>query len=320
MLRKEQNDLVTQTGPGTADGPAVSLAIGPRSCSPRSFPRTTARRCGSRCCRSASSPSATAAARYGLIDEFCPAPRRVAVVRPQRGVRPALPLSRLEVRRDRPVRRGALRARGERLRQEDQAAGPIPWSSAAACCGPIWGRPSTSRRCRNGSSRWCRASSASSRSGCRNATGCRRWKAASIPATSPSCIAATSTPIRCSRAPRAINTISATRGRCSRWSRAPGGLYIGARRNAENGNYYWRITQWVLPSFTMIAPRGGHTVHGHFWIPIDDENCWAWSYDYHPDPRDHRRRSARRWRTARACTANTCPGPTGRSPTRTTTT
>ena len=62
-----------------------------------------------------------------------------------------------------------------------------------------------------------------------------------------------------------------------------GGLYIGARRNAENDRYYWRITQYVLPSFTMIAPRGGHTVHGHFWIPIDDENCWAWSYDYRPD-------------------------------------
>ena len=63
---------------------------------------------------------------------------------------------------------------------------------------------------------------------------------------------------------------------------SPGGLYIGARRNAEDGNYYWRITQWVMPSFTMIPPRGGHTVHGHFWIPIDDENCWAWSYDFHP--------------------------------------
>jgi len=37
-----------------------------------------------------------------------------------------------------------------------------------------------------------------------------------------------------------------------------------------------------MPSFTMIAPRGGHAVHGHFWIPIDDESCWAWSYDYHP--------------------------------------
>jgi hypothetical protein len=62
---------------------------------------------------------------------------------------------------------------------------------------------------------------------------------------------------------------------------SPGGLYIGARRNAENGNYYWRITQWVMPSFTMIPPRGDHPVHGHFWIPIDDENCWAWSFDYH---------------------------------------
>jgi phthalate 4,5-dioxygenase len=63
---------------------------------------------------------------------------------------------------------------------------------------------------------------------------------------------------------------------------SPGGLFIGARRNAENDNYYWRITQWVMPSFTMIPPRGGHSVHGHFWIPIDDENCWAWSFDYHP--------------------------------------
>jgi len=61
-----------------------------------------------------------------------------------------------------------------------------------------------------------------------------------------------------------------------------GGLYIGARRNAEGGQYYWRITQWVMPTFTMIPPRGNHAVHGHFWIPIDDENCWTWSFDYHP--------------------------------------
>ncbi len=61
-----------------------------------------------------------------------------------------------------------------------------------------------------------------------------------------------------------------------------GGLYIGARRNAEEGHYYWRITPWVMPSFTMVPPRGNHPVHGHFWIPIDDENCWAWSFDYHP--------------------------------------
>src|ERR1700721_1481530 len=63
---------------------------------------------------------------------------------------------------------------------------------------------------------------------------------------------------------------------------APAGLFIGARRRAEEDNYYWRITPWVMPSFTMVPPRGDHPIHGHFWIPIDDENCWAWSFDYRP--------------------------------------
>jgi phenylpropionate dioxygenase-like ring-hydroxylating dioxygenase large terminal subunit len=63
---------------------------------------------------------------------------------------------------------------------------------------------------------------------------------------------------------------------------SPGGLYIGARRNAQDGKYYWRFTQWLMPSFTKSPPRGGHTVPGHFWIPIDDHNSWSWSYDFHP--------------------------------------
>jgi phthalate 4,5-dioxygenase oxygenase subunit len=74
---------------------------------------------------------------------------------------------------------------------------------------------------------------------------------------------------------------------------AAGGLFIGARRNAEDDQYYWRITPWVMPSFTMVPPRGDHPVHGHFWIPIDDENCWAWSFDYHPTrPLSHEERQA----------------------------
>jgi phthalate 4,5-dioxygenase oxygenase subunit len=62
----------------------------------------------------------------------------------------------------------------------------------------------------------------------------------------------------------------------------PAGLFIGVRRNAEPGSHYWRITPWCMPAFTMIPPRGTHAVHGHFWIPIDDQACWAWSFDYHP--------------------------------------
>jgi phenylpropionate dioxygenase-like ring-hydroxylating dioxygenase large terminal subunit len=63
---------------------------------------------------------------------------------------------------------------------------------------------------------------------------------------------------------------------------ADGGLFVGARRNAEEGTYYWRITPWVMPSFTIVPPRGDHPVHGHFWVPIDDENCWVYTFDYHP--------------------------------------
>lgn len=63
---------------------------------------------------------------------------------------------------------------------------------------------------------------------------------------------------------------------------ADGGLFVGARRNAEDDKYYWRITPWIMPSFTQVPPRADHPVHGHFWIPIDDHTCWAYSFDYHP--------------------------------------
>jgi phthalate 4,5-dioxygenase len=60
-----------------------------------------------------------------------------------------------------------------------------------------------------------------------------------------------------------------------------GGLYIGVRRNTGDGRYYWRITQWVMPSFTLIPPRGDHAIGGHCWVPIDDENCWSYSSNHH---------------------------------------
>jgi nitrite reductase/ring-hydroxylating ferredoxin subunit len=61
-----------------------------------------------------------------------------------------------------------------------------------------------------------------------------------------------------------------------------GGLLIGARRMADDGRYYWRITPWVAPSFTLIPPRAGHPLNAHAWVPIDDASCWAWSISYHP--------------------------------------
>jgi len=61
-----------------------------------------------------------------------------------------------------------------------------------------------------------------------------------------------------------------------------GGLFIAARRNAEAGHYYWRITPWIMPWYTMVPPYGGNALNAHAWVPIDDENCFAWTFTYHP--------------------------------------
>jgi phthalate 4,5-dioxygenase len=62
----------------------------------------------------------------------------------------------------------------------------------------------------------------------------------------------------------------------------PSGMIIGVRRPAEPGYYYWRITQWVMPFHTMIPPYGDNALNGHAWVPIDDENCMTWSITHHP--------------------------------------
>lgn len=61
------------------------------------------------------------------------------------------------------------------------------------------------------------------------------------------------------------------------------GLALYGRRNGDEGMYYWRITQFIFPWFTLIPPFGEHALGGHAWAPADDENCWAWSINYRPD-------------------------------------
>ena len=63
----------------------------------------------------------------------------------------------------------------------------------------------------------------------------------------------------------------------------PSGLTIYGRRFGEEDSYYWRITQWIFPWFTLIPPFGPHPLGGHIWVPIDDENCWAWSINFYPN-------------------------------------
>ena len=62
-----------------------------------------------------------------------------------------------------------------------------------------------------------------------------------------------------------------------------GGLLLGARRNAGDGRYYWRITQFVLPCFNLIAPFGDLSLNAQAWVPMDDHNCWSWAINYYRD-------------------------------------
>jgi hypothetical protein len=63
----------------------------------------------------------------------------------------------------------------------------------------------------------------------------------------------------------------------------PFGLTMYGRRNGEADSFYWRVTQWLFPWFTLIPPFGEHALGGHVWVPIDDQNCWAWSINFRPD-------------------------------------
>jgi len=63
---------------------------------------------------------------------------------------------------------------------------------------------------------------------------------------------------------------------------SPGGLLIGARRDADPGHHYWRVTQWLMPWYTLIPPYKGNALNGHAWVPMDDDNCVAWTMTFHP--------------------------------------
>ena len=60
------------------------------------------------------------------------------------------------------------------------------------------------------------------------------------------------------------------------------GILIGARRNAEEDSYYWRISRFLYPYITMIPrePRG--SARSGLIVPIDDENCWFFWVRWNP--------------------------------------
>lgn len=62
----------------------------------------------------------------------------------------------------------------------------------------------------------------------------------------------------------------------------PFGVAIGARRNASEERFYWRMTPFIMPFHQMVPPYGPNPTGGHSFVPIDDEHCFSYSYYWHP--------------------------------------
>jgi hypothetical protein len=60
------------------------------------------------------------------------------------------------------------------------------------------------------------------------------------------------------------------------------GFVYGARRNMPDGRYYWRVTQWMAPMFSMI-PNDTYPRTGRAWVPIDNDNVMVFTYAYRQD-------------------------------------
>jgi len=61
------------------------------------------------------------------------------------------------------------------------------------------------------------------------------------------------------------------------------GLLVGARRDHDDANYYWRITQYLTPSYTMIPTQPGFPVSFTGAVPLDDQHMWGYTVTWHPD-------------------------------------
>jgi phenylpropionate dioxygenase-like ring-hydroxylating dioxygenase large terminal subunit len=67
------------------------------------------------------------------------------------------------------------------------------------------------------------------------------------------------------------------------------GFVYGARRNAPDNEYYWRVTTYALPTFTQIASQS-RAGNGIFVIPRDDESHWWFTVRPPALPDEPRRR------------------------------
>jgi phthalate 4,5-dioxygenase len=62
------------------------------------------------------------------------------------------------------------------------------------------------------------------------------------------------------------------------------GVLIGARRTRGDGQHLWRVTQFLMPFYTMPPTDLDEKItQSHIWVPMDDTYVINWMVTWHPD-------------------------------------
>ncbi len=61
------------------------------------------------------------------------------------------------------------------------------------------------------------------------------------------------------------------------------GIMLAAQRTGPADTLYWRVNQWLMPSFTMIAAKPGTPIHFQVRVPADDEHQIYYRIIWHPE-------------------------------------
>jgi hypothetical protein len=62
------------------------------------------------------------------------------------------------------------------------------------------------------------------------------------------------------------------------------GLLIGAARKTDAADFYWRISQFLMPNHAYTPTAfPGEIYYGQCWVPVDDVTCWIYTYCWQPD-------------------------------------
>ena len=290
MLTHEENMLVTRTGPGTPMGEAMRRYWIPALLStelPESdCPPVRVQLLGEKLVAFRDTQG-----RIGLLDEFCP--HRLV----------SLWLGRNEESGLRCVYHGwkfdVNGACVEQMNEPQSAASPTksvprptPRLNWAGSSGPTWDpRP----KCRHRhilSGRICPRAIVMSQKSSRSATGCRPWKAASTPRMRPSCIVTFPPPLP---GRGFLSRVHLSRAGHRRWKLIPptmGTAMLGcdrcgtARPTCAPTILSCPLRKIRPQQFRMPGERVRPRAAGHFWVPMDDENCmvWNWMYSFGDEP------------------------------------